>query len=271
MRERDFNADFVELLFDAAVHFAPHHPLLNGNRLEAGLDHHRRVAELIDAQNLQRGQNERLVHFVLHQLIRHLLEDLDHVVGVFLVRDSDVEKVIRKLMRHVGKGRDGAIRKNVNRPVQAAEHNGPQIDLLHKAAGSVDDGHVIHPNLVFKQNKQARKQVAHQVLRAKAYGQAKNAGAGQKRADVKPGFLERHHERQKPYRDYNRLSKDAAQGGRALLHLDIGPAILLHPFDDLDPDGVNRLIHNLGGNIGRHQDRHDPDGMIYYDGGDFGK
>ena len=74
VRERDFDIAFVEALLDQAVERAAHLPLLDWARLDPSLDYDRRVAELVEAEDLEGFEDQGPDLGVLLQFVADLLD-----------------------------------------------------------------------------------------------------------------------------------------------------------------------------------------------------
>ena len=101
MRERNFDAKLVEPFLHTAVEFAPDGPLADRPGGNTRLYHHRIVAELVDPEDLQRLQDIRLEYGVGFKLIAQRFQDLDHMIGVLAIGDSDLKDIAREILGHV--------------------------------------------------------------------------------------------------------------------------------------------------------------------------
>ena len=108
-------------------------------------------------------------------------QDVLDGLDVFLVRNVDVEHRVRVVLRHVGELVDHAVRDHVHRPVLAAQRDRPQTNGLHQTRLAIDRDDVPEANLIFQNQKEPRDDVTNEILRAKADGEAGDAGAGQNR------------------------------------------------------------------------------------------
>src|SRR5437016_1787010 len=67
--ERHLDVGLLESLFNSAVHLSSYQPLLDRQGLEAGLDNHAVLSELIHTHYLQWFKDCRMIRFLLHQLL----------------------------------------------------------------------------------------------------------------------------------------------------------------------------------------------------------
>src|SRR5690606_24498389 len=210
----------VEALLDASIHLAADRPLPARKRLDAGLDNHDRFAELIDTDDLDRLEHEGTELRILLDLGAHAPQDVGDPVGVFAVRHAHVEDVERELAGHVRHRRDRAVGKDVDGAVEAAQDGRAQIDLLDESTRSVDDDHVAHAQLVLHEHEESADDVAHEVLRAEAHGQADDARAGQNRRHVEADFAQDHDERDRPDGHADGAADDAGNRVGALFEFE---------------------------------------------------
>ncbi len=96
----------------------------------------------------------------------------------------DVEHGEREVFRHVGQLGDHAVGNHVHRAVVAAQRDRPQADRLDESGLAVDRDHVAEANLVFEDQEEAGDDVADEILRAEADGQAGDPRPGQDRPNV---------------------------------------------------------------------------------------
>jgi hypothetical protein len=105
-----------------------------------------------------------------------------------------------------------------------------QVDLFHQPALAVDDRHIADAYLIFRQQKEPSEEVAHEILRAESDRDARDAGAGQQRTDVKADLAQRHHDRHRPNGEPRRSRSDARKRVRALLGLQRPQALAVVVF-----------------------------------------
>ena len=103
-------------------------------------------------------------------------------IDVLSVRHADVDDREGKVLAQIRERGDGPVREHLDRAFDVAQHDRPQIDLLDAPGHAVDARAVADAHLVFEDQEEARDDVAHEVLRAEADGQAGDAGAGENAA-----------------------------------------------------------------------------------------
>ena len=267
VRERDFDAEFIELLLDAAVHLAADGPLANGLGFDAGLDDDGGVGEFIDAEHVERFQDGIAELLVGLHFGTDVSENLGDAVGVFLVGNADVEDVVGEDVGHVGDGGDGAVGEDVNDAIEAAEDCGAEVDFLDLAAGAIEDADVVDADLVFDEHEEAADDVLDKGLGAKAEGDAGDAGAGEDGGEVEAHLAEGGHDGDEPEGDGEGFADDAGEGVGALGHLDLAAGVAAHDVEDVQLDAADDATEEpLGDERGKEDDADANEGEDVFDG-----
>ena len=109
----------------------------------------------------------------------------------------------------VGDGHDGAL--------IVAQDRAAQGDVLDAAGGLSDADNIAHNVLILYDDKKSGDQVAHQILRAEADGEAREASQGRQGRHVIAKFAQRHENRQSRNDGETRAVKDSCNCSRLLL------------------------------------------------------
>ena len=126
---------------------------------------------------------ERRVRLQLRSDLAHHRGD---AVGVVVVRHREIDDVVREVLAAIRQRVDRAVRKHVNRALDVAQDDRPEVDRLDDAVGAVDRRGIADADLILENQEEPADDVAHERLRAESNCQPGDPGAGQHRRDVQP-------------------------------------------------------------------------------------
>src|SRR5262245_17290248 len=227
-------------------------------RLEFHPDGGGAVGQRFDADDVERRQDQRSPHRVLLHRHADLPDGSEHAIDVFVVGHADVDDRVGKLFAEVCQRRDGAVRKYLYRAFDVPKHDGAQVDLFDAAGDAVDASQITDADLVLEDQKEARDDVAHQILRPEADGQAGDAGAGQDRHDVDGQLAHHHQDPDEHDRDRDQAGEDAAERRGTPLPFEIGRRVAPR---ELELQVVDRQVGRAHDDEGADQDDGHVDAM----------
>ena len=199
--------------------------LIERQRLELDAERRHAVSQRLDADDLQGlEQDPRPTPGRAASNAPDLACRPHDAIEVLAVGDLQVHDGEREDLAQIRQAGDGAVREHLHRAFAVADDDRAEVDLLDRAGDVVDPRQIADPHLILENQKETGDDVAHEILRAEADRQARDAGAGQDRQDVERQLAQQHQDGDEADRRRDQARQDAAQRRRAPLPLEIGGA-----------------------------------------------
>ena len=213
--EGAFDGEFVEAVLDAAVEFAADSPAAAGLGLDADAHDPRHVDEFFHAHHLQRFEQDAGPFRLGAHRVRHAGQHFANGVRLLVEADADVDEGVAVVAGLVGDGGDGGEWDDVDGAVDGAEADSADGEGFDSAAEAGEGDDVADLHGVLEEEEKAGNEVLDEFLRAKADGDADNAGAGEERSDVHADLAERHQDDDQEDGDQQHGAEHGQQGAEA--------------------------------------------------------